>query len=116
MNRTLTGLTVLSIVVAASACSKGGAEKTQVVARVNDAEITVSQLHNVLIAKGQLDADQEATRQALEGLINEQLLVDAALRSQARPRPGLHAGHGGDASAASRASLPRARGAAEAGD
>ena len=55
---------------------------TQVVARVNDTEITVSQLRAALVAKGVEEPTPEATRQALEGLVNEQLIVNAALQAQ----------------------------------
>jgi EpsD family peptidyl-prolyl cis-trans isomerase len=53
-----------------------------VVARVNDAEITVSQLRAALVAKGAAAPTAEMTQQALEGLVNEQLLVNAALQAE----------------------------------
>lgn len=61
------------------ACSGAESDKSQVVARVNDAEITVSQLRTALLAKGETAPTVAATQQALDGLVNEQLLVDAAL-------------------------------------
>jgi peptidyl-prolyl cis-trans isomerase C len=73
-------------VIAASALAscKGGhaADKTQVVAHVNDAEITVSQLRAAIAAKGDARPSAQATQAALDGLVNEQLLVDAALRER----------------------------------
>ncbi|MEO8464660.1 MAG: EpsD family peptidyl-prolyl cis-trans isomerase [Gammaproteobacteria bacterium] len=76
-------VTSLTIVVAASACSgKGGGDKSQVVARVNGAEITVSQLRTALLAKGEGQPTPQTTQQSLDGLVNEQLLVDAALANK----------------------------------
>jgi len=57
-------------------------DKTQVVAHVNDAEITVSQLRAALAARGETQPSEEATQAALDGLVNEQLLVAAALRAR----------------------------------
>ncbi len=73
----------LALLAAASACSGGhGGDKSQVVARVNGAEITVSQLRTALLAKGEAQPTAQATQQALDGLVNEQLLVDAALANK----------------------------------
>jgi peptidyl-prolyl cis-trans isomerase C len=80
------GTTTAALAFAALAlggCSGGnGAEKSQVVARVNDAEITVSQLRTALSAKGDAQPTAEAAQHALDGLVNEQLLVDAALANK----------------------------------
>lgn len=77
-------MTVIVVAAAALASCKGGhaTDKTQVVARVNDAEITVSQLRAALAAKGDARPSPAATQAALDGLVNEQLLVDAALRDR----------------------------------
>jgi EpsD family peptidyl-prolyl cis-trans isomerase len=64
------------------ACSGPASDKSQVVARVNDAEITVSQLRTALLAKGETAPTAVAAQQALDGLVNEQLLVDAALANE----------------------------------
>ncbi len=73
----------LALLAVASACSSGrGGDKSQVVARVNGAEITVSQLRTALLAKGEPQPTPQATQQALDGLVNEQLLVDAALANK----------------------------------
>jgi EpsD family peptidyl-prolyl cis-trans isomerase len=73
-----------AVAACVSACGGSGErpETTQVVARVNDAEITISQLRAALVAKGEAAPTPEATQQALEGLVNEQLLVNAALQSE----------------------------------
>jgi EpsD family peptidyl-prolyl cis-trans isomerase len=71
--------------LAAMLCACSGndnADKSQVVARVNDAEITVSQLRTALLAKNAAQPTPQATQQALDGLVNEQLLVDAALANK----------------------------------
>ena len=57
-------------------------DQSQVVARVNEAEITVSQLRTALLAKNAAQPTPQATQQALDGLVNEQLLVDAALANK----------------------------------
>jgi EpsD family peptidyl-prolyl cis-trans isomerase len=76
--RTGAGATIL--VCALAACSSGkGEQKSQVVARVNDAEITMLQLQAALTAKGGAQPTREATRQTVNSLVNEQLLVDAAI-------------------------------------
>jgi EpsD family peptidyl-prolyl cis-trans isomerase len=77
-------ITGAALAAAALASCKGvhATDKTQVVAHVNDAEITVSQLRAALAAKGDTQPSEQATQAALDGLVNEQLLVDAALRSR----------------------------------
>ena len=81
--RTLWLTTAAAAATALAACKSGHApDKTQVVAHVNDAEITVSQLRAALAAKGDPRPTPEATQAALDGLVNEQLLVDAALRDR----------------------------------
>lgn len=84
----LSGLCALAAVTAGTfgvaGCSGGasGGEKSQVVATVNEAEITVSQLRTAINAKGDSEPTSESARAALEGLVNEQLLVDAALANK----------------------------------
>jgi EpsD family peptidyl-prolyl cis-trans isomerase len=73
----------LTLLAALAACSGNrGGDKSQVVARVNGADITVSQLRTSLLAKGETQPTAQAAQQALDGLINEQLLVDAALANK----------------------------------
>jgi peptidyl-prolyl cis-trans isomerase C len=75
-----TGVTLIALAI--GGCADGNsAEKLDIVARVNDAEITASQLRTALAAKGEVAPTAEAAQQALDGLVNEQLLVDAALAS-----------------------------------
>jgi len=82
--RALWLMTGAAVAATPLASCKGGhaTDKTQVVAHVNDAEITVSQLRAALAAKGDPRPGEQATQAALEGLVNEQLLVDAALRDR----------------------------------
>lgn len=78
-------IAVSMLSAAMAACSGGGngaAETSQVVVRVNDSEITVSQLRTALLAKGKQQPTVEVAQQAIDGLVNEQLLVDAALANK----------------------------------
>ncbi|HVY79737.1 MAG TPA: EpsD family peptidyl-prolyl cis-trans isomerase [Steroidobacteraceae bacterium] len=72
----------LAAVVASllTACAGGKSGQTsQVVAKVDDSEITVSQLSEALAARGGQPVSPEVTREAVDSLIDEQLLVKAAL-------------------------------------
>lgn len=63
-----------------TACGGGkGSQTSQVVAKVDDGEITVSQLSEALASRGGEAASADVTRQAVDSLIDEQLLVKAAL-------------------------------------
>ncbi|MGY0194243.1 EpsD family peptidyl-prolyl cis-trans isomerase [Leptothrix sp. BB-4] len=75
-------LTLLAATVLLVAC--GGGDKkgaTQVVAKVNKEEISVHQINFVLQRQGGqgADAPQEASRRVLEGLIDQELAVQAAV-------------------------------------
>lgn len=74
-----TRVATVSLAAMLCACSGPTADKSQVVARVNESEITASQLRTALLAKGDTAPTPELVQQALDGLVNEQLLVDAAL-------------------------------------
>src|SRR5689334_3455606 len=82
--RTVLLMTASAVAATALASCKGGhaTDKTQVVAHVNDAEITVSQLRAALAAKGDARPSAASSQAALDGLVNEQLLVEAALRDR----------------------------------
>ena len=72
------------LLIAATLVACGGEDSgdvSQVVARVNDSEITISQLRATLLARGETEPSPDTTRRTLEGLVNEQLLVEAALRN-----------------------------------
>jgi peptidyl-prolyl cis-trans isomerase C len=63
-----------------TACGGGkGAQTSQVVAKVDDSEITVSQLSEALASRGGEAVSPNVTREAVDSLIDEQLLVKAAL-------------------------------------
>ena len=63
-----------------TACGGGKSGQTsQVVAKVDDSEITVSQLSDALASRGGEGVSPDVTRQAVDSLIDEQLLVKAAL-------------------------------------
>lgn len=80
--KAITGLLVLSSILLLNAC--GGAasksDSSQVVARVNDGELSIHQLNDVL-ARTPRDGERplaDVSRQALERLIDQELLVQQA--------------------------------------
>jgi len=81
----------LALVTAALvACGGGkGSRASQVVAKVDDSEITVSQLSEALHARGVDAAAPEVARQAVDSLINEQLLVKGAMDNKLDRDPGV---------------------------
>ncbi|MEP7243924.1 MAG: EpsD family peptidyl-prolyl cis-trans isomerase [Gammaproteobacteria bacterium] len=88
-----TGSTVLAALVfsaALAACGGGkSSQASQVVAEVDDSEITVSQLSEALAARGMQSAPPQQARQAVDSLINEQLLVKSALDNKLDRDPGV---------------------------
>lgn len=72
------------VYLTAGLCACGSSDapgkNSQVVAVVNDKEITVTQLNRVLRATGQVEVTPALTRQALDSLTDEELLVQAALK------------------------------------
>lgn len=83
MNRSITPamLGVFLLSAALAGCG-GGGDKSQVVAKVGESEITFSQLTQALHARGLENPDAAGTRQAVDSLINEQILVDSAMKSE----------------------------------
>ena len=81
MNRSIT-LAMLALLSAALAGCGNRGSGSQVVAKVGDSEITVSQLSQTLHARGLDSAGAAATREAVDSLINEQLLVDSAVNNK----------------------------------
>jgi peptidyl-prolyl cis-trans isomerase C len=79
MNRSLTPamLGVAVLAAALAGCGNRGSG-SQVVAKVGESEITVSQLSQALHARGLDNTNATATREAVDSLINEQILVDSA--------------------------------------
>lgn len=78
-----TSLILMSSVVLLAACGKGGETaktQTQVAAKVNQDEISVHQINSVLARTPGIQADQakQVSRQILEKLIDQQLLVSQA--------------------------------------
>lgn len=72
------------LILALAACAGGRSEpSSQVVARVNGTEITVSQLRAALQVKGgDTEATPEMVKQTVDALVNEQLLLDAAMQNK----------------------------------
>jgi EpsD family peptidyl-prolyl cis-trans isomerase len=83
MNRSITPamLGVAVLVAALAGCGNRGGG-SQVVAKVGESEITVSQLSQALHARGVDSANATATREAVDSLINEQILVDSATNNK----------------------------------
>jgi EpsD family peptidyl-prolyl cis-trans isomerase len=77
MKRSLLGIALLGVTLVGCGHKGGGA--SQVVAKVGEDEITVSQLSQALHTRGVEQASADTTRQAVDSLINEQLLVKSAL-------------------------------------
>ena len=80
--KAIKGLLGLSLVLMLSACGGSGtkSDSSQVVARVNSGELSIHQLNDVL-ARTPRDADRslaDVSRQALERLIDQELLVQQA--------------------------------------
>jgi len=71
-----------SMVAVLGACGGERGPGSQVMARVNDAEITVSQLRVALKNRAPEAVTQADLHQAVDGLIDEQILYDAALRQK----------------------------------
>jgi EpsD family peptidyl-prolyl cis-trans isomerase len=85
MNRRTIAPTVLGAVLLSASlagCGNKSGGTSQVVAKVGENEITVSQLSQALHTRGLQTAGPDATKQAVESLINEQLLVQSALDSK----------------------------------
>lgn len=84
-----TSLTIIFLTAGLTACgSKDGAEgdkaKTQVVAKVNGDEISIHQLNQQMSRLGQLSEEQAktASRQVLGGLVDQQLMLQQALKAK----------------------------------
>src|ERR1700730_6596167 len=69
-------------------CGRGSQQPSQVVATVNDHELTVMQLSQALQAAG-ADENPQATRKALAALIDEELLVQQATKNQLDRDPAI---------------------------
>lgn len=88
------GILMLLTVINLSACDDQKKKNGQVVAKINGEEITASQLEAELRYAGRLQdasaAPRQATReQAVEALIDRQLLLDEALRNKIDRDPAL---------------------------
>jgi peptidyl-prolyl cis-trans isomerase C len=71
-------LTSLSL----GACTHHSQNKSQVVAKVNDHEITVSQLNQALNDVDPETLTPDVTRHAIDSLVDEELLVQSAVRNR----------------------------------
>jgi peptidyl-prolyl cis-trans isomerase C len=76
---------LLAVLIAAvAACSQGGSGKhaSQVVAKVNDNEVTVSQLNRLLREAGADPGQSASVRYALDSLVDQDLLVQEAIKNK----------------------------------
>jgi EpsD family peptidyl-prolyl cis-trans isomerase len=84
---------VLTASLVLTACGdKGeGGKDTQVLARVNGDEITVHQVNNVLARMGVASKEQadQATKEVVERLINQELLLQQAKKDKVDREPGV---------------------------
>lgn len=82
LHRSVVWLSALAVVLSLTACSGEDKKKpaSQVAAKVNSAEISVHQINAVLSRAGALSAEQvaQASREVLEQLIDQELLVQKA--------------------------------------
>ena len=69
-------------------CARTSHQHSQVVATVNDHELTVLQLSQALQAAG-AEAEPQATRKALDSLVDEELLVQQATKNQLDRDPAI---------------------------
>jgi EpsD family peptidyl-prolyl cis-trans isomerase len=83
----------LIAVLALSGCGgkDDGKKNTQVLARVNGEEITVHQVNNVLARMGVNSKEQadQATRQVVDRLVNQELLLQQAKKDKVDREPGV---------------------------
>ena len=86
MHRTMFSLSALALVLLVAACGGEDNKKpaSQVAAKVNKEEISVHQINAVLSRTGRLSAEQteQAGREVLEKLIDQELLVQKALEKK----------------------------------
>ena len=93
MHRTTPWLSALAVVLLLTAC--GGEDKkkpaSQVAAKVNKEEISVHQINAVLSRAGRLSAEQteQASREVLEKLIDQELLVQKAVEKKLDREPNV---------------------------
>src|ERR1700738_1465745 len=76
------------VVLLAGCSGRGPQQHSQVVATVNDHDLTVLQLSQALQAAG-AEENPQATRKALAALIDEELLVQQATKNQLDRDPAI---------------------------
>lgn len=92
MNQSIRISAVLVILLALGACSKGGTSSGgQVVAKVNGDEITVHQVNAAMARFGKLNEAQakEASKQVLNSLVDQQLLLKKAAEAKLDREPAV---------------------------
>jgi len=92
MNRSIRISALLLALLALGACNKDGATPTgQVVAKVNGDEITIHQVNAAMARLGKLDEARakEASKQVLNSLIDQQLLIKKAAETKLERDPAV---------------------------
>jgi peptidyl-prolyl cis-trans isomerase C len=81
----------MAVVLAAllAGCGAGSKKSTQVVATVNDEEITINQLDLALQQAKVESASADLAKQAMESLVNEELLVQEAVKNKLDREPAV---------------------------
>ena len=85
-NRLLFLSGLIGVAIALSACGRADGQKaaSQVAAKINGGEITVHQINSVIAGSSQIPSEQvkQAAAQALERIIDQELLVQRALKDK----------------------------------
>lgn len=92
MNRSIRISALLLVLLALGACNKNGATPAgQVVAKVNGDEITIHQVNAAMARLGKLDEARakEASKQVLNSLIDQQLLIKKAAETKLERDPAV---------------------------
>ncbi len=86
VNRLLFLPGLIGVAIALSACGRGDGTKaaSQVAAKVNGGEISVHQINNVIASRNEVPPEQakQAAAQALERIIDQELLVQRAIKAR----------------------------------
>jgi EpsD family peptidyl-prolyl cis-trans isomerase len=75
-------LFAMAVVIAGCGRDALSSKDSQVVATVNDRELTISQLKQMLYSSGSGAVSPDATKQAIDSLVNQELLVQQAVESK----------------------------------
>lgn len=90
MNPSFRCAAAAAVILVLAACHHAAAQKSsQVVAKVNGHEITVSQLDQVLAARPADEVSPQVRQQAMDSLVDEELLVQEAVKHKLDRQPAV---------------------------